>query len=350
MISRATGNPTVAVYDTTQGSAWGMFVGGSSTLYFGQTDGNGNPQTALAWLNSSGEFGATQLYASNAIASPNLTATNQLVAAATFPAYPAAPSFQLYKTGNIIHIDYQSGYGLEFNTGTGYFTYNTPNGPMFQVDPSGNTEIAGYLGVYNAADPGGFRLGETGGSKYISFSTDVPPWELRWDGSTGNLGYYQAGGVELFQIAGASGNLFINGTGIIYNGIQANNSYGFYYSAPNYYIRLDGNGANDAVIGTLSDERLKENIAPTTFDCLAAVLASPLFEYRLRDDPDGDLIPIGFIAQRLHAAFPSAVRVGATLPDGDTGRWQIDPQSALAAAYGAIQQLAARVVALEART
>ena len=42
------------------------------------------------------------------------------------------------------------------------------------------------------------------------------------------------------------------------------------------------------------DERLKQDIAPTRFDCLAAVEKIPLYQFRWRDNSTpGDIKPVG---------------------------------------------------------
>jgi hypothetical protein len=126
------------------------------------------------------------------------------------------------------------------------------------------------------------------------------------------------------------------------------------------------------VITDPSDERLKEDITPSTFDCLGTVLRIPVHQFRwkptrrdeespVRDlgdkrtriqaDGRAPMIPIGFVAQRLHQVFPEAVMRG---DDGEIEprqrfNWSVDKNTMLATLTGAIQQLCAKVDALETR-
>ena len=157
----------------------------------------------------------------------------------------------------------------------------------------------------------------------------------------------------------ATADLFCAGTGVVYSNIGTN-GFAFRWNGANAYLRVD----NSIEIGIqpLSDERLKADIAPSTFDCLAAVLATPLFQFRWKTlgetsdletatvAEDAPLVPIGFVAQRQQEVFPASV-----IPGGDTGRsaggattmWQMDHNALCAALFGAIQQLTERVAALE---
>ena len=114
------------------------------------------------------------------------------------------------------------------------------------------------------------------------------------------------------------------------------------------------------------DERLKQDIAPTRFDCLAAVEAIPLYQFRWRDNstpgdikPVGStpetLVPIGLVAQRVEEVAPSLIvkppaPPATALSDAPFNPMQIDTNVMFAVLIGAIQQLAARVEHLEART
>ena len=113
------------------------------------------------------------------------------------------------------------------------------------------------------------------------------------------------------------------------------------------------------------DERLKQDIAPTRFDCLAAVEKIPLYQFRWRDNstpgdikPVGStpetLVPIGLVAQRVEEVAPSLIVKPPAPPatassDAPFNPMQIDTNTMFAVLIGAIQQLAARVEQLEAR-
>ena len=159
----------------------------------------------------------------------------------------------------------------------------------------------------------------------------------------------------------ATANLFCAGTGVVYSNIGTN-GFAFRWNGANAYLRID----NSIEIGIqpLSDERLKADIAPSTFDCLAAVLATPLFQFRwktLGETPDletatvaedAPLVPIGFVAQRQQEVFPASVIPGSETSSGHaraTTMWQMDHNALCAALFGAVQQLAEMNEELAAR-
>lgn len=100
-------------------------------------------------------------------------------------------------------------------------------------------------------------------------------------------------------------------------------------------ISVDGSSTTYA---TSSDERMKENIA-------SAGSASALIDainVRSFDWKSGGSISHGFIAQELVNVVPGSVRVG----DDDTP-WGVDPSKLVALLVKEIQELRARVAALE---
>jgi hypothetical protein len=126
------------------------------------------------------------------------------------------------------------------------------------------------------------------------------------------------------------------------------------------YQRWSGN--SDIGIGNPSDERIKHDIAPCRVDCLDLVCRIPLHEFRYRKmahgipgdaDPDAELIPVGFVAQRVADVFPSGVMGhGVVAPKRLDGRdsmllMSIDANRMMAALVGSVQQLTARVEAIE---
>jgi hypothetical protein len=117
-----------------------------------------------------------------------------------------------------------------------------------------------------------------------------------------------------------------------------------------------------------SDERLKQNIAPSTYDCLKTLLKLPLHEYAWQDhsepgnphyDPNAPINPIGVIAQEIHKIEPTLVTKGDHQPAKSRAErgdvldpmltWGIQSNNMLALLIGAVQQLTARVAELEAR-
>jgi hypothetical protein len=119
-------------------------------------------------------------------------------------------------------------------------------------------------------------------------------------------------------------------------------------------------------VANASDERLKFDIAPSSQPCLDTVLNIPLHEFRWKDhsdpgnpveDPNAPLVPIGLIAQEVYDVAPYLVVKGNDVEPGSKESrndvplavWNIDRNNMLAVLIGAVQQLSARVAALEAR-
>jgi len=154
--------------------------------------------------------------------------------------------------------------------------------------------------------------------------------------SAGNLGLHTSLGGEHWYAFHWNGNVFVN----------INNATG--------WLQLTNQ----------SDERLKQDIAPATFDCLAAVEKIPLYQFRWRDNstpgdikPVGStpetLIPIGLVAQRIQEVAPSLIVKPPAPPatassDAPFNPMQIETNNMFALLLGAIKQLAARVEQLEA--
>jgi hypothetical protein len=170
----------------------------------------------------------------------------------------------------------------------------------------------------------------------------------------------------------SDGNIDCQATGIRYLNLATNHGFNFRWDNTNILGRVDN--AVEFQLSNQSDERLKADIAPSTFDCLAAVLATPLFQFRWKDgtvpgqallataEPreDAPLVPIGFVAQRQHAVFPESVYAGSEIgesPQNATRVWSMDHNTLCATLFGAIKQLVetnaalvARVETLERRT
>ena len=204
----------------------------------------------------------------------------------------------------------------------------------------------------------------------------------------GNDGYWRfvENGQENFQVRGngdawtrgclygarleASGDVRANGqlsgSNLYTTGTDANNFWAFYNANTGIMCRMDANGAYDVYMGNWSDERLKQDIAPSKTDCLAMISKLSLFEFRYREmTPDGPkpatsaspLFPVGFVAQRVREVFPEAVTGGRVEDDGELSGMGINQNVMMATLVGAVQQLteanaalAARVAALESRT
>jgi hypothetical protein len=134
--------------------------------------------------------------------------------------------------------------------------------------------------------------------------------------------------------------------------------------AGHVHALIAGGGAIIA-LASASDERLKQDIALSTLDCLALLRKLPLHQYRWMDesDPneprlveptDDNLVPVGLIAQKLYEVAPFLVDrppdVQAVMAPlrSPLYMWSIEQNNLIALLCGAIQQLSARIRTLEA--
>jgi hypothetical protein len=222
--------------------------------------------------------------------------------------------------------------GLQFNTAaSGEAGAEITWGAAVLIDPAGGVSAAGGVSVsahlhvgttaniVGAATAGGTVTGHNGLS-------------------AGNLGLQTPLGGAYWFAFHWNGNAFVN----------INNATG--------WLQLTNQ----------SDERLKQDIAPATFDCLAAVEKIPLYQFRWRDnstpgdskpvEPSAEtLVPIGLVAQRVEEVAPSLIVKPPEPPataasDAPFNPMQIDINTMFAVLIGAIQQLTERVRTLETRT
>jgi hypothetical protein len=234
-----------------------------------------------------------------------------------------------------------------------------------------------YGGSYGFAITGG-TLNMVSGQRHAfytggGYSSEIRTRELwfsasgyRWnfDNATGNMiwydpsnnarmgWYYGVGGFTIWGYgslpsSGTTRNLVVNGRGMNFPNVDGH-GYNWNWDGTWVYGRVDNAVQIPFVNGC--DERLKQDIAPSQFDCLAALRKIRVYQFRWRNfiDPirpklarDTDpTIPIGFIAQRLHEDFPESV---ATFPTakckGALAMWNVDVNTMMALLCGALQQL-----------
>ena len=109
-------------------------------------------------------------------------------------------------------------------------------------------------------------------------------------------------------------------------------------------------GVFDQVTGaytSVSDRRLKKNIAPLEDDTLAKVEALPLKRYHFKHQPDDTPPELGLIAQDLQQHYPSLVADGETLTVNYAGL-SVVALKAIQEQQAIIEKLTARLEALEA--
>ena len=213
--------------------------------------------------------------------------------------------------------------------------------------------ITASNGAYYGSDSGGAVLNCAGGGAGLSFR-----WASPW-------GYFRInnGAAEMTIATGNARNLsYATGTG-----------------GPTG-VSLNGNAASGTLYGTycdaVCDERIKQNIKPTSVDALKIVNAIPIDEFEIKapvvgwmaavNEPERAArarmmgaakprhVPIGLVAQKLQALIPEAVYASADdRPPEDSPL----PPNVLTLADAqltpyllrAIQQLTERVQTLEAR-
>jgi hypothetical protein len=157
-----------------------------------------------------------------------------------------------------------------------------------------------------------------------------------------------------------SGNVFHNGACVVAYGIQYPNyglgspatNIGLGYDYGNGFLWIVANGVTAGYLGPVQcDERLKRDVRPISVDPLAALCRVQLKAFNqlsTRNDPADGVRPrdVGFIAQQLREIIPNAV---IEPPPGMEGERYLglDLMPLVAYCVGAIQQLTARLEALE---
>lgn len=235
-----------------------------------------------------------------------------------------------------------------------------------RVDSSGNVGIGtsspGYKLTVNGRISYSGAIGEGADTTLSSASTTV----ILGESATWTALSFRTGGSERARID-SSGNLLVNKTstgyvngnnlsfelgagtavfGHVNGGGTANDYCAFIYNTS----RIGGivqNGASAVSYATSSDYRLKEDIAPMT-GALAKVSALKPVTYKWKvDGSDGQ----GFIAHELQAVVPDAVTGSkdAVDADGNPQYQGIDTSFLVATLTAAIQELTARVQALETK-
>jgi hypothetical protein len=185
-----------------------------------------------------------------------------------------------------------------------------------------------------------------------------------------------ATGANFGAIAGGNFYLFTNGYGAVYGGssermrITAAGNVGIGTTIPVYQLQVLNDSAGKPGVGGLwtvvSDERIKTDIVPADLDrCYEIVKSVPLKHFGFKpgvytDEQIQDKHSLGWIAQDVQAVFEKAVSVKpftihTPQSDGTVKDEVIDDcldlnsGQMIAALYGCVQALMAKVEALEAR-
>ncbi len=110
------------------------------------------------------------------------------------------------------------------------------------------------------------------------------------------------------------------------------------------------NGSSNAGFVAASDRRIKTDIAPTKVNALEVINNIPLSEFRMakKNEPVGDLVKVGFIAQDCELAWPEMVTEWEN-EDYDHKVKAVSPATLIPVLVKAVQELSAEVQALKAK-
>jgi hypothetical protein len=317
-------------------------------------------------ITTSGSLSVNENIWANTYISTNgyLSVTGVIYGNTIFPAYNAAPEFYLGVSGTLRLINWQANYYDCWDATQGNRSWVSNNTAIMTLDNVGNFWTNGS---YNCA--GNLTVGATtqlngnlmvaNGIMYVAnnyayyFARTGTGWNFVENNNA--IATLSFGGNFTVQQA-----LACQSTGVVYQNLQAN-GFNFRWDGTTMFIRVDN--AVEWAIQPQSDERLKDDIQPSTFDCLAAIVAMPLFQFRWKTfdsgvpdlqeakvPADAPLVPVGFVAQRQYEVFPDAVIPGSQQgrsAENATTMWQMNANTIMAALCGAVQQLVRRIEALE---
>jgi hypothetical protein len=226
-----------------------------------------------------------------------------------------------------------------YNSTTGTYNCYVGTGAGFNMTTGGKNTI---LGSYNG-NQGGLDIRTSSNHIVLSdgdgnpraYCTNNASWNF---GSTSSV---QAGINNVYD-----GNSYAGLTMQDYtSGSSTHNAVMFYRLNTNTgYIQITGTTTS---YGSASDARLKENIV----DASSAIDSINSIKVRSFDFiSDKSSVKYGFIAQELHQVAPDAVLIGADKEDGSIEiPWGIDASKLVPYLVKAIQELNAKVTALEAQ-
>lgn len=261
---------------------------------------------------------------------------------------------------------------------------------LMTLGTTGNLSVKNniYLANLDAAGNVVSRSGvmQSFGGRIISVNNGINPSVTCWDATAGTaMGLWHGYGSLLFGAMDGGGNpisnlMSLNSAGTLYMygafGISYPNSFNagggseaFAFQWNKFpqpqnnrvSVSVNNGAAWYPLAYETSDERLKYDIGPSTFDCLKALRALSLRQFRWKDvadpaklqeatqSPDHPLNPVGLVAQEVVGIFPEAVHPGETGTEKIGQAWSLNTTLLMATLIGAVQQLAGRLEAVEAR-
>lgn len=236
------------------------------------------------------------------------------------------------------------GNGIEYRYTGNHFGFGWNGFINCYVDGSYIGDIATTSWVNSSVGSAGYATQSWVSSNFLNTGTADGRYLFKGgDTCTGSLGVngnLSVGGA--LNVAGAAvlTSCVAGGYGVIYANYSATNAFAFANVGGGYIYGYE----NGSAVGSLvppSSASVKEDITPATYDCLSAVSRTPLYSFRYAGS---DVMkPVGFIAEHQHEVFPESVLMDGGAPFG------IDIMTAVATLYGAMQQLTARLEAMERR-
>lgn len=276
--------------------------------------------------------------------------------------------------GAMLAFDQRDNAGIQWGwyaTANAARLWNSTNTDRLIVDNVGNTTAAGVvqsnvgrvMSTSSSGNNPGFCCYDT---LYGYASGIIQAGNLfylcQMDGAGAYVGNFASFGTDRTMTMGSFGIRYPNA----YGGGTNAFAFGWYssYPPPAYAgisATIDNGAAQIGLTGTTlaSDRRMKTDIAPSTFDSLAAVNAIALRQFRWLHIPkpsalkeaelldDAPLNPVGVIAQEVMEVFPEAVTPGDDFDDKLGRIWALDNSVLIPALIGAVQQLTTRLKALE---
>jgi hypothetical protein len=247
--------------------------------------------------------------------------------------------------------------GVVIDSNAGIFTVNTSGAERFRIDTSGN--VLQFAGNYLINNGSVFGWGDL--STYVggNSSTDIINFvtsgaeRSRFDAS-GNLlvgtttvpsnAFSGVGGITATELNLTGGIRSHAGVGGAFN----SNRFNFYWTGS---AQLWVDSTNIGNLQVSSDYRIKRNIETQTAPALERVMALRPVTYQMADFKDGlfkagEEVKEGFIAHEVQEIIPSGAE---GVKDDENQIQSLRVDAILAVAVKAIQELNAKVTALEAQ-
>ena len=239
------------------------------------------------------------------------------------------------------------------------FTSNTSLG-IGTTTPTGRSGTSNILQLNGGEPEIRMTAGGTGNNTFISFAptAGADAW-ISNTSSSSNLIFANGGYLTERMRIDSSGNLLVNTTTVYGKTTTANNT-GYIYAsnsltngADHFIFKNDATtvgsitrvGGTGVAYNNTSDYRLKENVMPMANALEKIALLKPCTYTWKVDGSNGQ----GFIAHELQAVIPDAVtgEKDAVEEDGSIKAQGIDTSFLVATLTAAIQELNAKVTALE---